>query len=330
MKYCDKCGAQIPEGSLACPACQTPVTVLPVTNVQPTYAPVQTPVTPVVAPEVPAVQPVQPAVAPAPVQPAVAPAPVQPNYTQPVAPVPPAQPKQKSAGIPVVVAIILLVIVAISGLLLGRVFFGSVDCKEKKCDIVTNVDNDDESENPQHNVEASDEDDKEEEEDEPTQVGTSKEAYISGHKFTIPSKYLYEVDNEEILYVYDESTEWIAEMTLTQYLYSTISGNIETILSNFTSSGFTVEGYEEKTIAGMTLIEIKVVDSSGVKILAAYTKVSDAYVGVITVYNQTSGEYETEKFEEVVEIMAGAEKTTSSRDNANNKSNAIVNLLPAA
>ena len=326
---CEKCGAQIPEGSLACPACQTPVTVLPVTNVQPTYAPDQTPVTPVeqLTPVSPAITPVQPAVTP--LQPAVAP--VQPNYTQPVAPVPPAQPKQKSAGIPVVVAIILLVIVAISGLLLGRVFFGSVDCKEKKCDIVTNIDNDDESENPQHNVEASDEDDEEEEEeDEPTQVGTSKEAYISGHKFTIPSKYLYEVDNEEILYVYDESTEWIAEMTLTQYLYSTISGNIETIVSNFTSSGFTVEGYEEKTIAGMTLIEIKVIDSSGVKILAAYTKVSDAYVGVITVYNQTSGEYETEKFEEVVEIMAGAEKTTSSRDNANNKSNAIVNLLPAA
>lgn len=321
MKYCDKCGAQIPEGSLACLACQTPVTVLPVTNVQPTYAPDQTPVTPVeqLTPVSPAITPVQPAVAP-----------VQPNYTQPVAPVPPAQPKQKSAGIPVVVAIILLVIVAVSGLLLGRVFFGSADCKEKKCDIVTNVDNDDELENPQHNVEESNEDDEEEEEDEPTQVGTSKEAYISGHKFTIPSKYLYEVDNEEILYVYDESTEWIAEMTLTQYLYSTISGNIETIVSNFTSSGFTVEGYEEKTIAGMTLIEIKVVDSSGVKILAAYTKVSDAYVGVITVYNQTSGEYETEKFEEVVEIMAGAEKTTSSRDNANNKSNSIVNLLPAA
>lgn len=320
MKYCDKCGAQIPEGSLACPACQTPVTVLPVTNVQPTYAPDQTPVAPVeqLTPVSPAVTPVQPAVAP-----------VQPNYTQPVAPVPPAQPKQKSAGIPVVVAIILLVIVAISGLLLGRVFFGSVDCKEKKCDIVTNVDNDDELENPQHNVEAPNEDE-EEEEDEPTQVGISKEAYISGHKFTIPSKYLYEVDNEEILYVYDESTEWIAEMTLTQYLYSTISSNIETIVSNFTSSGFTVEGYEEKTIADMTLIEIKVVDSSGVKILAAYTKVSDAYVGVITVYNQTSGEYETEKFEEVVEIMAGAEKTTSSRDNASSKSNAIVNLLPAA
>ncbi|MGN0967285.1 MAG: hypothetical protein ACI4OP_06915 [Candidatus Coprovivens sp.] len=326
MKYCDKCGAQIPEGSLACPACQTPVTVLPVTNVQPTYAPDQNPVAPVeqLTPVSPDVTPVQPASV-APVQPAVAP--VQPNYTQPVAPVPPAQPKQKSAGIPVVVAIILLVIVAISGLLLGRVFFGSADCKEKKCDIVTNVDNDDELENPQHNVEAPNED---EEEDEPTQVGASKEAYVSGHKFTIPSKYLYEVDNEEILYVYDESTEWIAEMTLTQYLYSTISSNIETIVSNFTSSGFTVEGYEEKTIAGMTLIEIKVVDSSGVKILAAYTKVSDAYVGVITVYNQTSGKYETEKFEEVIEIMAGAKKTTSSRDNASSKSNAIVNLLPAA
>ena len=80
----------------------------------------------------------------------------------------------------------------------------------------------------------------------------------------------------------------------------------------------------------MTLIEIRVVDTSGTKILAAYTKVSDAYVGVITVYNQTSGEYETEKFEEVVEIMAGAEKTTSSRDNASSKSNTILNLLPAA
>ena len=319
MKYCDKCGAQIPEGSLACPACQTPVTVLPVTNVQPTYAPDQTPVAPVeqLTPVNPAVTPVQPAVAP-----------TQPNYTQPVAPVPPAQPKQKSAGIPVVVAIILLVIVAISGLLLGRVFFGSADCKEKKCDIVTNVDNDDnELENPQNNVSAPDMD---EEDEEPTQVGTSKEAYISGHKFTIPSKYLYEVDNEEILYVYDESTEWIAEMTLTQYLYSTISSNIDTIVNNFTSSGFTVEGYEEKTIADMTLIEIKVVDTSGTKILAAYTKVSDAYVGVITVYNQTSGEYETEKFEEVVEIMAGAEKPTSSRDNASSKSNTILNLLPAA
>ena len=89
-----------------------------------------------------------------------------------------------------------------------------------------------------------------EEDEEPTQVGTSKEAYISGHKFTIPSKYLYEVDNEEILYVYDESTEWIAEMTLTQYLYSTISSNIDTIVNNFTSSGFTVEGYEEKTAIG--------------------------------------------------------------------------------
>lgn len=320
MKYCDKCGAQIPEGSLACPACQTPVTVLPVTNVQPTYAPDQTPVAPVeqLTPVNPAVTPVQPAVAP-----------TQPNYTQPVAPVPPAQPKQKSAGIPVVVAIILLVIVAVSGLLLGRVFFGSADCKEKKCDIVTNVDNNDnELENPQNNVSAPDMD--EEDEEEPTQVGTSKEAYISGHKFTIPSKYLYEVDNEEILYVYDESTEWIAEMTLTQYLYSTISSNIDTIVNNFTSSGFTVEGYEEKTIADMTLIEIRVVDTSGTKILAAYTKVSDAYVGVITVYNQTSGEYETEKFEEVVEIMAGAEKTTSSRDNASSKSNTILNLLPAA
>ena len=99
-------------------------------------------------------------------------------------------------------------------------------------------------------------------------------------------------------------------MTLTQYLYSTISTNIDTIINNFTSSGFTVEGYEEKEISGMTLIEIKVIDSSGVKILAAYAKISDAYVGVITVYNQTSGEYETEKFEEVAKI----EKENSQKD----------------
>ena len=96
MKYCDKCGAQIPEGSLACPACSTPVTVLPVTNVQPTYAPDQTPVT-----SVEQLTPVAPAAPVTPVQ-----QPVQPAYTQPVAPVPPAQPKQKSAGIPIVVAII--------------------------------------------------------------------------------------------------------------------------------------------------------------------------------------------------------------------------------
>ena len=321
MKYCEKCGAQIPEGSLACPACATPVTVLPVTNVQPTYAPIdQTPAAPVAPVE--QLTPVQPA---APATPAVAP--VQPNYTQPVAPVPPAQPKQKSAGIPIVIAIILLVIVAISGLLLGRVFFGSADCKDKKCEIVTNVDTN-EGEEPQNNVNAPNYD--EDEEDEPSSVSEAKEAYISGHKFTIPAEYYYEVDNEEILYVYDETTEWIAEMTLTQYLYSTISGNINTIIDNFTSSGFTVEGYEEKVIAGMTLIEIRVKDTSGVKILAAYAKVSDTYVGVITVYNQTSGEYETEKFEEVVEIMAGAEKTSSSRDNGNKKVNTIENLLPAA
>ena len=184
MKYCDKCGAQIPEGSLACPACSTPVTVLPVTNVQPTYAPDQTPVTPVEQ-----LTPVAPAAPVTPVQ-----QPVQPAYTQPVAPVTPAQPKQKSAGIPIVVAIILLVIVAVSGLLLGRVFFGSADCKEKQCEIVTNVDTDDEIDDTQHNVNPPS--DEEEEEDEPTQVGASKEAYISGHKFTIPSEYYYEVDTE--------------------------------------------------------------------------------------------------------------------------------------
>ena len=334
MKYCEKCGAQIPEGSLACPACQTPVTALPVTTVQPTYAPDQTPaaptpvapaapVTPAPAVAAPAPAPVVPA--PAPVQPAVAP--VQPNYTQPVAPVPPAQPKAKSGGIPIIVAIILLVIVAASGLLLGRVFFGSADCKGKdnKCEIHANV-NDNDDDDSQHNLDNPDK----EEEEEPTQVGKTKEAYISGHKFTIPSKYYYEVDGEDVLYVYDETTEWIGEMTLTKYLYSTISSNIETVINNFTSSGFKVEGYEEKTIAGMNLIEIKVIDSSGIKILAAYAKVSDAYVGVLTVYNQTSKEYETKRFEELIEIMASAEKSTTSRDNASSKSNTLTNLLPTA
>ena len=200
MKYCDKCGAQIPEGSLSCPACQTPVTALPVTNVQPTYAPDQTPVAPVEQ-----LTPVVPAATPAPA-PTVEPAAQQPTYTQPVTPIPPAQPKEKSAGIPVVIAIILLVVAALSGLLLGRVFFGSADCKKNadKCEIATNNDEtpgiDDDA---QHNVEMPNEEDDEEE---PTEVSTSKEAYISGHKFTIPGKYYYEVDDEGILYIYDETT----------------------------------------------------------------------------------------------------------------------------
>lgn len=316
MKYCEKCGAQLLEGSAACPACGAPVMAAQPVTPTPVQEPaVQAPVAP--APlEQPAVQAAV-APAPAPVQPApVAPAPVapmQPVYTQPVAPAPVA-PKKKGAGVPVVLVIILLVVMAASGVLVGKVLFGG---NSDRCAGGT-VNN-----SSTNSIEEPEKD------EEPVQLATNTEAYLSGHKFTIPSTYNFEVDDDDVLWVYDDSQEWIAEMAVTQYLYDTISTNIENIINNFKTSGYTVEGYQEKTIEGVTLIEIKIIDTSGRKILAAYAKVSDAYIGVITVYNQTGSEYETTRFNEAVKILSTAQRTTTSRDTATTKtSGQLVSFLP--
>lgn len=345
MKYCDKCGAQITEGMTACPSCGVPVTapvaVAPVqpapaqameaaaqaaaptpvvVEAQPTPAPVAVaPVeaTPVAPAPIPVAEPAAQPVAAVPAQPAavqtpVAPVPQQPVYTQPaVAPVSTAP--AKSAGMPIVLAIILILVAAGGGLLMGKVLFGSA----KPAEIVVNDHTADEKE--------------EENEEEVAQLSANTEAYISGHKFTIPSDRNFEVDDEDVLYVYDDTQEWISEIMLTQFLYSNITGNINNIINNFKTSGITVEGYEEKVISGLDLVEIKLVDPSGVKILAAYVKVSDAYVGVLSVYNQTSEEYETDKFTEAVEILSTAERSSTSRDmGTTNKTNTMISALPKA
>lgn len=336
MKYCDKCGAQITEGMTACPSCGVPVTapVAP-TPVQP--APAQameaaaqaaapTPViveaqpasvpTPVVEPApiqpVQAVQPSAPVAEPAPVQPAVAaPIPQQP-VVAPVAPVAPApSAPKKSAGMPIILAIILMLVAAGGGLLMGKVLFGG---SSKQPEIIVN----------DHTTDAEEID----EEESVAQLSANTEAYISGHKFTIPSNRNFEVDDEDVLYVYDDSQEWISEIMLTQFLYSNITGNINNIINNFKTSGITVEGYEEKVISGLDLVEIKVVDPSGTKMLAAYVKVSDAYVGILSVYSSTSGEYETDRFTEAVEILATAERSSTSRDMGTSKSNTLISALP--
>lgn len=342
MKYCDKCGAQITEGMTTCPSCGVAVTA-PVAATPVTPAPAQAmeaaaqaaAPTPVVVEAQPALAPAPVAVAPVPAEPVapapipvaepaaqpvaamptpVAPIPQQPIATQVAAPVAPAtSAPAKSGGMPVILAIILILVAAGGGLLMGKVLFGSA----KPAEIVVNDHTADEKE--------------EENEEDIAQLSANTEAYISGHKITIPSDRNFEVDDEDVLYVYDDTQEWISEITLTQFLYSNITGNINTIINNFKSSGITVEGYEEKVISGLDLVEIKLVDPSGIKILAAYVKVSDAYVGVLSVYNQTSEEYETERFTEAVEILATAERSTTSRDMATtNKNNAMIDALPVA
>lgn len=352
MKYCDKCGAQITEGMTNCPSCGVavvaPVAPAPVepapaqaieTAAAPTPVVVEAAPTPVEmpAPAVAAPAPVEPAVAPAPVapapvaepapvQPAVAPAPAapaapvmaQPVYAQPVVAPVVAQPK-KSGGVPVVLVILLLLVTTGVGLVLGKVIFGGTP---KQPEITVNDHSSDEKE---------EENEKEDEEyDDVAQLNAKTEAYISGHKLTIPSEYNFEVDDEDVLYVYDDTQEWISEIMLTQFIYSNITSNINTIINNFKTSGITVEGYEEKVISGLDLIEIKLVDPSGIKILAAYVKVSDAYVAVLSVYNQTSGEYESGRFADAVEILATAERSSTSRDTAANKNNALIAALPQA
>lgn len=342
MKYCDKCGAQITEGMTACPSCGVPVTapvvetpVAPapaqameaaaqaaaptpvVVEAQPAPAPVAVapvatePVAPVAPAPVPAAEPAAQPVAAVPTP--VAPVPQQPVYTQPVAPVAPTPAAPAKSGMPVVLAIILILVAAGGGLLMGKVLFGSA----KPAEIVVNDHTADEKE--------------EENEEEVAQLSADTEAYISGHKFTIPSDRNFEVDDEDVLYVYDDTQEWISEIMLSQFLYSNITGNIDNIINNFKTSGITVEGYEEKVVSGLDLVEIKLVDPSGVKILAAYVKVSDAYVGILSVYNQTSEEYETDKFTEAVEILSTAERSSTSRDmGTTNKTNAMISALPAA
>lgn len=318
MKYCDKCGAQIVEGSVACPSCGAPVMAA---------APmVATPVdlsTPVAEPPIAQAVPVMPEVAPAaPVQPApapavVAPTPVAPVYTPPVAPVAPVAPKKKG-GVPVILVILLLLVMAGVGLVAGKFIFGGATTN---CPGTINNSTSNSITEPETETETT----------EPVQVATNKEVYISGHKITVPSTYDSEVDDEDILYVYDNTYTWRAEMTLTQFLYDTVSTNIESIINGFKTSGYTVEGYQEKVIEGLTLMEIKIVDPSGIKVLAAYAKVSDTYVGVITVYNQEGAEYETEKFTESVKILKTATKTTTARDfGTTNKTNQLISLLPTA
>lgn len=344
MKYCDKCGAQITEGMTACPSCGVPVTapvvetpVAPapaqameaaaqaaaptpvVIEAQPAPAPVAVapvatePVAPVAPAPVPVAEPAAQPVAAVPTP--VAPVPQQPVYAQPVAPVAPtpAAPA-KSAGMPIILAIILILVAAGGGLIMGKVLFGSA----KPAEIVVNDHTADEKE-------------EENEEEEVAQLSADTEAYISGHKITIPSDRNFEVDDEDVLYVYDDTQEWISEIMLSQFLYSNITGNIDNIINNFKSSGITVEGYEEKVISGLDLVEIKLVDPSGIKILAAYVKVSDAYVGILSVYNQTSTEYETDKFNEAVEILSTAERSSTSRDmGTTNKTNTMISALPEA
>lgn len=320
MKYCEKCGAQIVEGSIACPSCGAPVMAAAQPAMQPTIvdasqpaveAPVAAsiPATPEVAPA-PAV-PAPPTVAPTPA-PAVAPAaPVAPVYAQPVA-----APKKKG-GIPVLLVIILLVVMTASGVLVGKVLFGG---ETTRCDNKVEGTNSNSITAPEN---------EEKEDTETVQVATNKEIYISGHKITVPSTYDAEVDDEDILYVYDDTYSWKAEMTLTQFLYDTISTNIESIINGFKSSGYTVEGYQEKTIEGVSLMEIKIIDPSGIKVLAAYAKVSDTYVGVVTVYNQDGADYETEKFTEAIKILKTATKTTTSRDfGTTNKNKDLISFLP--
>lgn len=323
MKYCEKCGAQIVEGSVACPSCGAPVMPAAQPAMQPTIVDasqpaVETPIaaavpaTPEVAPvpvtpEVPVAQPAAP-VAPA--------APVPPVYTQPVAPV--AAPKKKG-GIPVILVIILLVVMTASGVLVGKVLFGG---ETSRCDNRVEGTNSNSINAPEN---------EEKEDAEPVQVATNKEIYISGHKITVPPTYDAEVDDEDILYVYDDTYTWKAEMTLTQFLYDTISTNIESIINGFKTSGYTVEGYQEKTVEGVSLMEIKIIDPSGIKVLAAYAKVSDTYVGVVTVYNQDGADYETEKFTEAIKILKTATKTTTSRDfGTTNKNKDLISFLPTA
>lgn len=322
MKYCEKCGAQIVEGSMACPSCGAPV--MPTAPMQPTVVDASQPAAPIAraVPATPEVAPT-PVVPEAPVAPAptIAPAaPMQPVYAQPAAPVAPvvAQPKKKG-GIPVLLVIILLVIMTASGVLVGKVLFGG---DTTRCDGKLESSSSNSITAPET---------EEKQETETVQVATNKEVYISGHKITVPSTYDAEVDDEDILYVYDDTYSWKAEMTLTQFLYDTISTNIESIINGFKSSGYTVEGYQEKTIEGVSLMEIKIIDPSGIKVLAAYAKVSDTYVGVITVYNQDGAEYETEKFTEAVKILKTATKTTTSRDfGTTNKSKDLISFLPTA
>lgn len=313
MKYCNKCGAQLAEGLNNCPNCGIEVVV------QPTSAPTTQPITPVQQSPV-AVQSSSTPIQTAPVtqvqdQPASSVV-QQPVYTQPVIqPIVPTAAPTKSGGMPIILTIILILVAAGGGLLFGKILF---EGPSKSADTEVNTTKEEETEKP------------EKAEAEVVQISAEEKAYIGGYEITIPKNYNFEVDEEDVLYIYDDSQEWIGEVMLTQFSYSNISTNISTLVNNFESSGTIVDGYEEKVIAGKDLVEFKLVDTSGIKIIAAYVKIDDYYIGVTSVYNQATGEYETEKYKKIIEIIATAERSTTDRNIETNKTNSLINVLPKA
>ena len=148
MKFCQKCGGQIPEGTNECPICGLVVNATPtpqptpVENVpiEPVVEVAPQPVVPAPVTEVPVAEPVQsvpvtpvqtvatPPVAPTPMQPMSAPTPM---YTPPVQAAVP-NPTTKSNGVPIILVIILLVVVAAAGMVLGKVLFSGAKAEKEE------------------------------------------------------------------------------------------------------------------------------------------------------------------------------------------------------
>ena len=307
MKYCQKCGGQIPEGTNECPICGL-VVESTTTPQQITIAPVMdaTPQPAVAAPttEAPAPAPVQPAapapgVTPAPVVTAtpVAPTPLQntnPVYTPPVQMPAQNQTTTKSNGVPIILVIILLVVVAAAGMVLGKVLFGGPKEEKKETDNTQEV--------------ASEKEEEKEDEDEEYVASSSQTVVLEKHKITIPDDYKYEMD-EELLYIGDDSENWVIQLAINMGDFDATVTKLPEFISMMEESGATVGNIIDQTFEGKIYKTIEMTVETE-KALFGLTKLSDKYYAMVMIVI-TGDADSTTVLKNAASILSTAEEQSS-------------------
>lgn len=302
MKYCQKCGGQIPEGTNECPICGLVVnsTATPQpTQVEPVIAATPQPVVSASVAEAPVAEPVQ-SVPVTPVQtvatPPVAPTPMQntnPMYTPPVQA--PAQNQTTTKnGVPIILVIILLVVVAAAGMVLGKVLFGGAKEDKKETDNTQEV--------------ASEKDEEKEDEDEEYVASSSQTVVLEKHKITIPDDYQYEVD-EELLYIGDNSGAWVIQLGITMGDFDTSAAKLPDFISMMEESGATVGNIIDQSFDGKIYKTIEMTVETE-KAIFALTKLSDKYYAMVMVII-TGDADATTVLKDAASILSTAEEQSS-------------------
>ena len=311
MKFCQKCGGQIPEGTNECPICglvvestTTPqqITIAPVMDATPQPA-VAAPTTEAAAPA-----PVQPA-APAPAASAPAPVvtPVQtvatpmqpmsaptPMYTPPVQAAVPNPTTTKSNGVPIILVIILLVVVAAAGMVLGKVLFGGPKAEKKENTNTQEVSNG--------------KDEEKEDEDEEYVASSSQTVVLEKHKITIPDDYEYEMD-EELLYIGDDSENWVIQLAINMGDFDATVTKLPEFISMMEESGATVGNIIDQTFEGKIYKTIEMTVETE-KALFGLTKLSDKYYAMVMIVI-TGDADSTTVLKNAASILSTAEEQSS-------------------